>query len=65
MVKGQGQRAMFGTNQSTKLPFYLGYILKVNVEVKGRGQRSGSQVEVKGQGQKLMSMSNIWHIGVD
>ena len=41
-VKGQCLRSMFGTYQSTMLPFYLGYILKVNVEVKGQGQRSGS-----------------------
>ena len=58
-VKGQGQ--MSGSNvkvkgqylahyQSTKLPFYLGYISKVNVKVKvkGRGHRSGSKVEIKG-----------------
>ncbi len=29
-------------------PFFLGYILKVNAEVKGQGQRSGAEVRVKG-----------------
>ncbi len=56
---------MFGTFQSIKLPFYLVYIFKFIVEVKGQGQRSGSQVRVKGQGQRLMSRSNVWHISVD
>ncbi len=56
---------MFGTFQSTKLPYYLGYILKVNLEVKGQGKRSGSRVRVKGRSQRLMSRSNIWHIAVD
>ncbi len=56
---------MFGTYQSNYWPFYLGYILKVSVEVKGPGQRSESQVRVKGRGQRLMSRSNVWHIAVD
>ncbi len=54
---------MFDTYQSTKLPFYLGFILKVNVEVKG--QRSGSQVRAKGRGHRSMSRSNVWHIAFD
>ncbi len=50
---------MFGTYQSNKWPFYLGYILKVNVEVTGQGQRSGAQVRVKVRGQRSMSRSNV------
>ena len=56
---------MFGTYLSIKLRFYLAYMFKVKVEVKGQGQNSGSQVRVKGKGQRKMSRSNVWHIGVD
>ena len=63
--KGWGQRSMLGAYQSTKLPFYLGYIIKANEEVKCQGQRARSQVSIKGWGQRLMSRSNVWHRVVD
>ena len=45
-------RSMSDTYLLIKLPFYLGYIYKVNVEVKGRGHRS-------------MSRSDVWDIAVN
>ncbi len=56
---------MFETYLPMKLPFYLGYIYKVNVELKGQGQRLGPHVRVKGAGQRSMSRSNVWDIAVN
>ncbi len=47
---------MTDTYLSIKLPFYLGYMYKVEVKVTGQGQRYS---------QRSMSRSNVWDIAVN
>ncbi len=47
----------------TGLSFF--FTSKVNIEVKIRGQRSGSNVKVKGRGQRSIARSNVCQITID